>query len=278
MNDNDEPRPPTPEQIAELLAKRKPRPWEKVRSTGLFHWHSTVKIREYWEPFYQHLAGSLDSYFLENPLSDLLLTVMRDGTAGRRNAAFEEFLGAFDSNGRYDHAGSTTEKALPRVRKLLGEQYLQGVASSGASRTRLYRWALSALRMGDSIGSYPSDHDVHFKFVGPGDVAGMADRAAEAMFAMFARTLCEFPPIAGYVTMAGKNAANSRGFEHDNGYVNTPADCDPFTAGYHWGLFVPNPDVEILGGHDRFTRDAPVDEIVDVEPTDGSPTPAWPCG
>lgn len=270
MNDDNEPTPPTAEEIAALLAKQK-RPWPTPTSRPTYYWYSTVKVREYWESFYRHLADALESYVLDNPLRQLHRTVARDRT-GRRNAAIYEYLGAYDSTGHYEHAGSTVAKALPRVRKLLGDQYLNGVAAGGSS-TLLFGWAVMVLRMGDEIGNYPSDHDIQFECSGPADIAGMPDRAAEAIFAMFVRTLGEFVPVAGYVSMAGRNAASNRRFDRDNGYFHTPAEHEPFTAGYHWGLYVPNDDVEILGGRDRFRADAPVDEVVDVEPVDGSPSP-----
>lgn len=271
MSDTHIPKPPTAEEIAALMAKQKPRQWEKTGPRPAYYWHSTVKVSEYWEPFYRHLADTLESFFLDNPLRLLLATVARDGT-GRRNAAIHEYLGAYDSNGHYEHAGSTVAKALPRVGKLLGGQYLQGVAAGGDS-ILLFGWSATALRKGDELGLYASDHDIQLECSGPADIPGMADRAGEAMFGSFVRTLGEFPPVAGYATMSGQDRSSNDGFDRDNGYIRTVAESEPFTAGYHWGLFVPNRDVETLGGRDRFTATAPVDEVVSVEPVDGSPSP-----
>lgn len=268
---SDEPTPPTLEEIRRAqLTKRKTKAWEHAPRPA-YHFDATVKVREHWEAFYVHLSELLDTFFLDNPMRDLLYELRRDGTT-RTNAKVDEFLGTYDSTGSYSHAGSTAIKALPRVRKLLDEQYLEGVAIN-AVLALTYAWQVSAFRRGDQTGWYPNDHDIQFGCRGPSDIPGIVDRAGDAIFATFVRTLREFTPVCGFVTMAAFERSRTVEFDRDNGYFDTVPDREPFTAGYHWGLFIPNADVDTLGGHDHVAATAPVDEIIPVAPFDGSPGP-----
>ncbi len=263
----------TPEQIADLIAKdqAKTRPWHDHVETPRCFFEARVAVRQPWEDFYRRVDEAIEDLFLDNPLGDLFVTTMRDGTAGRRNAGSIASLGYWDSEGELVTLQLPSPTAPTKVRDYLRSQYSGGVTAGGSSNTRLFRWSVAASRRGDEIGWYPTDHSVDLSYDGPSEDRAYAARISEAMFAAFVDALTRFPPIAGWATMS--TTQWNRKFDHDNAYFHSPPDCAPFTAGYHWGLFIPNSDLDTLGGRDAVMATAPVEEVVSIETADGGSSP-----
>ena len=226
-------------------------------------------VREHYEPFYRRIDDRLEDYILDNELRRYFEVSMRDGSMGRRNAAFVTGAGVFTP--QFEDIRLPNPKAVGKIRKLLRTQWCDSVMCGGTSNTMVHNWMVNAGRRGDQIGSYPNDHDVSFSSGSLADDPAFVARTGDAVFAMFLTTLRTFPPIAGWVSMSGSKSNHH--FDHDNGFHNPPADPPPFTGGYHWAMFIPTPDIDTLGGLDTFTKSALVEEIVEIGDVDGAPSP-----
>lgn len=232
---------------------------------------ASVHVREHWEDWYQRVDANFDDFLLTNRLREFFETVMKDGTLGRKNKG--RLTGVSYNEGGWpglEQIRSADPAKITRVRDSIRNERAGTVVVGGFSRDNVYNWKVWARRRGDEIGWYPNDHVVEADWGGLPVSREFLARSGEVMFQMFLDALRRFPPFAGWLTLGERRDWT---FEHSNNFIHVPMDHEPFTGGYRWGLFIPNADIERLGGLDRLRQEAPVEDIVVIEPADGTPSP-----
>jgi len=236
----------------------------------LVHFEAHVHVREHWEDWYKRVDANFDDFLLTNPLREFFETVMKDGTLGRKNRGLLTGVSFDEGWPKSKDIRSADPAKLTAVRDSVRNERVDWVSIYGFSRDNVYSWTVDVHRRGDEIGRYPNDHVVDVTWEGLPVSRELLARSGEVMFGMFIDALRRFPPFAGWLTLGERQ---DWAFEHGNNFIHVPMDHEPFTAGYRWGLFIPNADIERLGGLDRLRNEAPVEDVIVVEPADGTASP-----